>query len=153
MLFSTQDLSPLRTGFTRVRRFQIRKRRPRSSSVRADASNLSLSLLPSEMLETVLFASVRFHDTTSRGRLLNRFGKDLEFVPLRFLCFFPSFLFARADLRLFFVLTEVSIHPWPITSERLSSMVSTSRSPSSVSRVSLESSLRPVSFWILLATC
>lgn len=32
------------------------------------------------MLETVLFASVRFHDTTSRGRLLNRFGKDLEGV-------------------------------------------------------------------------
>lgn len=30
------------------------------------------------MLETVLFATLRFHDTTSRGRLLNRFGKDVE---------------------------------------------------------------------------
>jgi hypothetical protein len=30
------------------------------------------------MLETVLFAPLRFHDTTSRGRLLNRFGKDIE---------------------------------------------------------------------------
>jgi hypothetical protein len=32
----------------------------------------------SEMLESVLFAKLRFHDTTSRGRLLNRFGKDVE---------------------------------------------------------------------------
>ncbi|EIW71535.1 hypothetical protein TREMEDRAFT_42903 [Tremella mesenterica DSM 1558] len=30
------------------------------------------------MLEAVLFAKLRFHDTTSRGRLLNRFGKDIE---------------------------------------------------------------------------
>jgi ABC-type multidrug transport system fused ATPase/permease subunit len=30
------------------------------------------------MLESVLFATLRFHDTTSRGRLLNRFGKDIE---------------------------------------------------------------------------
>jgi hypothetical protein len=30
------------------------------------------------MLESVLFAKLRFHDTTSRGRLLNRFGKDIE---------------------------------------------------------------------------
>ncbi len=30
------------------------------------------------MLETVLFATLRFHDTTNRGRLLNRFGKDVE---------------------------------------------------------------------------
>jgi hypothetical protein len=33
---------------------------------------------PAGMLETVLFAPLRFHDTTSRGRLLNRFGKDIE---------------------------------------------------------------------------
>ena len=31
-----------------------------------------------ELLETVLFAKIRFHDTVSRGRLLNRFGKDFE---------------------------------------------------------------------------
>ncbi len=30
------------------------------------------------LLENVLFASIRFHDTVSRGRLLNRFGKDFE---------------------------------------------------------------------------
>jgi hypothetical protein len=33
-----------------------------------------------ELLETVLLAPLRFHDTTSRGRLLNRFGKDIETV-------------------------------------------------------------------------
>ncbi|TFK86901.1 ATP-binding cassette transporter [Polyporus arcularius HHB13444] len=31
-----------------------------------------------ELLESVLFANIRFHDTSSRGRLLNRFGKDIE---------------------------------------------------------------------------
>lgn len=25
-----------------------------------------------------MFANIRFHDTVSRGRLLNRFGKDFE---------------------------------------------------------------------------
>jgi ABC-type multidrug transport system fused ATPase/permease subunit len=30
------------------------------------------------MLEAILFANIRFHDTVSRGRLLNRFGKDFE---------------------------------------------------------------------------
>ena len=30
------------------------------------------------LLKTVLFANIRFHDTVSRGRLLNRFGKDFE---------------------------------------------------------------------------
>ncbi|KAI9510285.1 ATP-binding cassette transporter [Russula earlei] len=30
------------------------------------------------LLEAVLFANIRFHDTVSRGRLLNRFGKDFE---------------------------------------------------------------------------
>jgi hypothetical protein len=38
----------------------------------------SLRVAFPEMLEATLFASVRFHDTTSRGRLLNRFGKDME---------------------------------------------------------------------------
>ncbi|EIW83220.1 multidrug resistance-associated ABC transporter [Coniophora puteana RWD-64-598 SS2] len=32
------------------------------------------------MLESVLFADIRFHDTVSRGRLLNRFGKDFEVI-------------------------------------------------------------------------
>ncbi|WOO81435.1 ATP-dependent bile acid permease [Vanrija pseudolonga] len=35
-------------------------------------------ILQQKMLESVLFATLRFHDTTSRGRLLNRFGKDIE---------------------------------------------------------------------------
>lgn len=38
----------------------------------------SLSHSRLELLETVLFAQIRFHDTVSRGRLLNRFGKDFE---------------------------------------------------------------------------
>ncbi|KAK4686614.1 hypothetical protein P7C73_g3512, partial [Tremellales sp. Uapishka_1] len=36
------------------------------------------SKLHDAMLESVLFATLRFHDTTNRGRLLNRFGKDIE---------------------------------------------------------------------------
>lgn len=35
-------------------------------------------ILHNRMLERVLFATLRFHDTTNRGRLLNRFGKDIE---------------------------------------------------------------------------
>ncbi|KDR71589.1 hypothetical protein GALMADRAFT_792794 [Galerina marginata CBS 339.88] len=34
--------------------------------------------LYSNLLEVVLFAKMRFHDTISRGRLLNRFGRDFE---------------------------------------------------------------------------
>ena len=36
------------------------------------------NILYKRLLETVLFAQIRFHDTVSRGRLLNRFGKDFE---------------------------------------------------------------------------
>ncbi|KAF7296399.1 Multidrug resistance-associated ABC transporter protein [Mycena chlorophos] len=32
------------------------------------------------LLEAVLFAQIRFHDTVSRGRVLNRFGKDFESI-------------------------------------------------------------------------
>lgn len=35
-------------------------------------------VLYERLLEAVLFANIRFHDTVSRGRLLNRFGKDFE---------------------------------------------------------------------------
>ncbi|KAJ7065610.1 multidrug resistance-associated ABC transporter [Mycena amicta] len=35
-------------------------------------------LLYKKLLEAVLFAEIRFHDTVSRGRVLNRFGKDFE---------------------------------------------------------------------------
>ncbi|KAF9531155.1 multidrug resistance-associated ABC transporter [Crepidotus variabilis] len=37
-------------------------------------------VLYERLLENVLFANIRFHDTVSRGRLLNRFGKDFEGV-------------------------------------------------------------------------
>ncbi|KIM46743.1 hypothetical protein M413DRAFT_63584 [Hebeloma cylindrosporum] len=37
-------------------------------------------VLYEKLLETVLFANIQFHDTTSRGRVLNRFGKDFEAV-------------------------------------------------------------------------
>lgn len=39
------------------------------------------TVLYQRLLETVLFANIRFHDTVSRGRLLNRFGKDFEGTP------------------------------------------------------------------------
>lgn len=35
-------------------------------------------ILYTGLLERVLFAKIRFHDIVSRGRLLNRFGKDFE---------------------------------------------------------------------------
>ncbi|CAK5268756.1 unnamed protein product, partial [Mycena citricolor] len=35
-------------------------------------------VLYKQLLEGVLFAKIRFHDTVSRGRVLNRFGKDFE---------------------------------------------------------------------------
>nr|GAT52587.1 multidrug resistance-associated ABC transporter protein [Mycena chlorophos] len=36
------------------------------------------TVLYKRLLEGVLFAKIRFHDTVSRGRVLNRFGKDFE---------------------------------------------------------------------------
>ncbi|KAK2461264.1 hypothetical protein APHAL10511_006791 [Amanita phalloides] len=36
------------------------------------------TVLYKRLLESVLFANIRFHDTVNRGRLLNRFGKDFE---------------------------------------------------------------------------
>ncbi|KAJ7064766.1 multidrug resistance-associated ABC transporter [Mycena amicta] len=35
------------------------------------------------LLHSVLLANIRFHDTISRGRLLNRFGRDLEGIDKR----------------------------------------------------------------------
>ncbi|KAJ7265915.1 P-loop containing nucleoside triphosphate hydrolase protein [Mycena haematopus] len=35
-------------------------------------------ILYKRLLEAVLFADIRFHDTSSKGRVLNRFGKDFE---------------------------------------------------------------------------
>ena len=41
------------------------------------------TILYKRLLECVLFAKIRFHDTVSRGRLLNRFGKDFEGIDSR----------------------------------------------------------------------
>ncbi|KAJ6612172.1 multidrug resistance-associated ABC transporter [Mycena sp. CBHHK59/15] len=43
-----------------------------------DGSIRASTVLYKRLLEAVLFADIRFHDTASRGRLLNRFGKDFE---------------------------------------------------------------------------
>ena len=43
-----------------------------------DGSIRASTVLYKKLLESVLFANIRFHDTVSRGRLLNRFGKDFE---------------------------------------------------------------------------
>ncbi|KAJ7846225.1 multidrug resistance-associated ABC transporter [Mycena olivaceomarginata] len=47
---------------------------------RGDDSNSPVFYLTiyTALLQAVLFANIRFHDTISRGRLLNRFGKDFE---------------------------------------------------------------------------
>lgn len=43
-----------------------------------DGSIRASIVLYKRLLEAVLFANIRFHDTISKGRLLNRFGKDFE---------------------------------------------------------------------------
>ncbi|KAG8745725.1 hypothetical protein FRC10_007205 [Ceratobasidium sp. 414] len=43
-----------------------------------DGSIRASTVLYKQLLEAVLFANIRFHDTVNRGRLLNRFGKDFE---------------------------------------------------------------------------
>ena len=61
--------------------------------------------LHNAMLEAVLFAKLRFHDTTSRGRLLNRFGKDVEGLDSKMAdnCLYGSGNGDRADMQLFAV--------------------------------------------------
>jgi hypothetical protein len=49
---------------------------PKSDSVFATVFTILRIFI--ELLQAVLFAHIRFHDTVSRGRLLNRFGKDFE---------------------------------------------------------------------------
>ncbi|KAJ6579193.1 multidrug resistance-associated ABC transporter, partial [Mycena vulgaris] len=45
-----------------------------------DGAIRASTVLYKNLLQAVLFAHIRFHDTISRGRLLNRFGKDFEGV-------------------------------------------------------------------------
>ncbi|EIW78632.1 multidrug resistance-associated ABC transporter [Coniophora puteana RWD-64-598 SS2] len=55
------------------------------------------TVLYKRLLESVLFANIRFHDTVSRGRLLNRFGKDFEGIDSRLSDHFGrSIIFALA---------------------------------------------------------
>ncbi|KAG2036744.1 multidrug resistance-associated ABC transporter [Suillus americanus] len=63
------------------------------------------TVLYQQLLETVLFAQIRFHDTVSRGRLLNRFGKDFEGIDSRLADHFGrSIIFALS-----FLVTVVSV--------------------------------------------
>ena len=58
------------------------------------------NVLYNRMLETVLFAKPRFHDTTSRGSLLNRFGKDFEGRLLYVMFLYCCSFFTGIDSRL-----------------------------------------------------
>ncbi|KAG1862050.1 multidrug resistance-associated ABC transporter [Suillus subalutaceus] len=63
------------------------------------------TVLYQQLLETVLFAQIRFHDTVSRGRLLNRFGKDFEGIDSRLADHFGrSLVFALS-----FIVTVASV--------------------------------------------
>lgn len=63
------------------------------------------TVLYQQLLEAVLFANIRFHDTVSRGRLLNRFGKDFEGIDSRLAdSFGRSLIFALS-----FFVTVVSV--------------------------------------------
>lgn len=48
--------------------------------LRYEGSIRASTVLHKRLLKSVLFANIRFHDTTNRGRLLNRFGKDFETI-------------------------------------------------------------------------
>ncbi|KAG8902714.1 hypothetical protein FRC00_000590, partial [Tulasnella sp. 408] len=48
--------------------------------LRYEGSIQASTVLHKRLLKAVLFAKIRFHDTTNRGRLLNRFGKDFETI-------------------------------------------------------------------------
>ena len=59
----------------------VRRNKPSSTSSNklTDSGSIQVSdTLHKRLLKSVLFAPIRFHDTTNRGRLLNRFGKDFE---------------------------------------------------------------------------
>lgn len=64
------------------------------------------------LLECVLFAKIRFHDTVSRGRLLNRFGKDFEGIDSKLSDHFGrSIIYAMGALTTF--ATICVIGGWP----------------------------------------
>ncbi|EIW54849.1 ATP-binding cassette transporter [Trametes versicolor FP-101664 SS1] len=59
------------------------------------------------LLEGVLFANIRFHDTASRGRLLNRFGKDFEGIDSSLPDNFGRSVFYAASVLTTFVTVSV----------------------------------------------
>ncbi|KAJ7147002.1 ATP-binding cassette transporter [Mycena epipterygia] len=61
------------------------------------------TVLYQKLLQAVLFAHIRFHDTVSRGRLLNRFGKDFEGLDSNL-----SDNFGRSTIHVMSVITTVS---------------------------------------------
>ncbi|EIN12781.1 multidrug resistance-associated ABC transporter [Punctularia strigosozonata HHB-11173 SS5] len=56
------------------------------------------------LLETVLFAPIRFHDTVSKGRLLNRFGKDFEVIDSQMAEQFGRSVFMGLDMTVVFII-------------------------------------------------
>ncbi|KAJ7108814.1 multidrug resistance-associated ABC transporter [Mycena epipterygia] len=60
------------------------------------------TVLYQKLLQAVLFAHIRFHDTVSRGRLLNRFGKDFEGLDSNL-----SDNFGRSTIHVMSVITTV----------------------------------------------
>ncbi|KAJ7065639.1 multidrug resistance-associated ABC transporter [Mycena amicta] len=60
--------------------------------------------LHKRILESILFARMRFHDTVSRGRVLNRFGKDLEAIDSNL----PNNIAAAAKYSIQFITTVIT---------------------------------------------
>lgn len=64
------------------------------------------------LLECVLFAKIRFHDTVSRGRLLNRFGKDFETIDSRLSEHFGRSVIYGMSVVATFTITSI-VGGWP----------------------------------------
>ncbi|KAF9031702.1 multidrug resistance-associated ABC transporter [Hymenopellis radicata] len=75
------------------------------------------------LLETVLFTNIRFHDTVSRGRLLNRFGKDFEGIDSNLSDNFGrSFMYGIASVTTLITISVVGGLPFIIAALLLSSI-------------------------------
>lgn len=68
--------------------------------------------LHKRLLQSVLFAPIRFHDTTNRGRLLNRFGKDFEGIDSSLADNFGRSVFNGASL-VTTIVTVTYVGGWP----------------------------------------
>ncbi|KAI0040180.1 ATP-binding cassette transporter [Auriscalpium vulgare] len=70
------------------------------------------TVLYKKLLENVLFAKIRFHDTVSRGRLLNRFGKDFEGIDSNLSDNFGRSIFNGMSV-LTTLITITAVGGWP----------------------------------------